>query len=201
MKKLSVIAVFAVMCFAVTAQTMTENEIMQSIVRMQSRYPRITLCDIYKSFFQDRFGPGHIIESKEKSANYLIKELERTDSMSVRIEPTGAAGNFVRVDVFYIKEGTVSMDFYLDCLIRSVVVVDSARVEQWLKDWIFMQQVIERNGIKIENYEKDKIFINERIANGIYEMNHSRLFNELYHPHYRIIRRDIWENELKPLIK
>lgn len=201
MKKLSIIAVLAVMCLAVTAQTMTENEIMQSIVRMQSRYPRITLCDIYKSFFQDRFGPGHIIESKEKSENYLIKELERTDSMSVRIEPTGAAGNFVRVDVYYIKDGLLNMDVYLDCLIRSVVVVDSAMTEQWLKDWNLMQQVIERNGMKIENYENDKIFINKRIAEGIYEMNHSRLFNELYHPHYRIIRRDIWEKELKPLIK
>lgn len=201
MRKVYVTLVLAMMCFFVTAQTLTEREIIMSVSRMQARYPRITMCDIYKSFFQDYFGPGHIINSKEKAEAYLKSELERTDSMSVRIEPTGAAGNFMRVDVFYIKKGTVSMDLYLDCLMRSVVVVDSAMTEQWLKNWELMQQVIERNGMKIENYEKDKIFINERIANGIYEMNHSRLFNELYHPHYRIIRRDIWEKELKPLIK
>lgn len=201
MKKLYVTLALVMMCFFVTAQTLTEREIIMSIGRMQARYPRITMCDIYKSFFQDYFGPGHIIESKEKSEAYLKSELERTDSMSVRVEPTGAAGNFMRVDVCYIKEGRISMDFYLDCLMRSVVEVDSLMVEQWLKNWELMQQVIERNRMKIENYENDKIFINKRIAEGIYEMNHSRLFNELYHPHYRIIRRDIWEKELKPIIK
>lgn len=201
MKRLFMPLLMALTFSAVTAQSLTENEILSAISRMQTRYPRITLCDIYKSFFQDRFGPGHIIESKEKAENYLRKELERTTDFSVLQEPTGAVGNFVRVDMFYIKDSTVSIDFYLDCLMRSVVAIDEAGTETWLKDWNLMQQVIERNSVKIENYDEDKEFIKKRIAEGIYEMNHSRLFNELYHPHYRIIRRDIWEKELKPLIR
>ena len=31
--------------------------------------------------------------------------------------------------------------------------------------------------------------------------HHSRAFNEAYHPHYRIVRRDIFEREIKPLIE
>ena len=31
-------------------------------------------------------------------------------------------------------------------------------------------------------------------------MHHSRAFEEAYHPHYRIIAKDIFESELKPLI-
>ena len=31
-------------------------------------------------------------------------------------------------------------------------------------------------------------------------VHHSRAFNEAYHPHYRIVRRDIFEHELLPLI-
>ena len=30
--------------------------------------------------------------------------------------------------------------------------------------------------------------------------HHSRAFNEAYHPHYRIVRRDIFEKEILPLI-
>jgi len=200
MRKYIVAALLLFISFAASAQ-MSEDEVFSTIKRMQDRYPRITLCDIYKSFYQDRFGPGHIIESKEKAQNYLLKELERTNAYSVRQEPTGAKGNFIRVDMFYIKDSVVNIDLYLDCLMRSVVDGDDGMIEQWLKDWELMQQVIESNNIKIENYEADREFIRERIAKGIYEMNHSRLFNDLYHPHYRIIRRDIWEKELNPIIK
>jgi len=200
MRKYIVAALLLFISFAASAQ-MSEDEVFSAIKRMQDRYPRITLCDIYKSFYQDRFGPGHIIESKEKAQNYLLKELERTNAYSVRQEPTGAKGNFIRVDMFYIKDSVVNIDLYLDCLMRSVVDGDDGMIEQWLKDWELMQKVIESNNIKIENYEADREFIRERIAKGIYEMNHSRLFNDLYHPHYRIIRRDIWEKELNPIIK
>ena len=31
-------------------------------------------------------------------------------------------------------------------------------------------------------------------------VHHSRAFNEAYHPHYRIVRRDIFERELRPLL-
>ena len=37
-------------------------------------------------------------------------------------------------------------------------------------------------------------------ANPKLEKHHSRTFNEAYHPHYRIVRRDIFEHELLPLI-
>jgi len=199
MRRIALLLIGALMCLALSAQ-LSEDQVLSAISRMQERYPRITLCDVYKSFYQDRFGPGHIIESKEKAQNYLLRELERTNAYSVRQEPTGAAGNFIRVDMFCIKDSVVDIDLYLDCLMRSVVIVDEGMIDQWLKDWELMQRVIETHDIKIENYEADKQFIRERIANGIYEMNHSRLFNDLYHPHYRIIRRDIYEKYLQPLL-
>ena len=31
-------------------------------------------------------------------------------------------------------------------------------------------------------------------------MSHSQAFKEAYHPHYRIIRRDIFEREILPLL-
>ena len=36
--------------------------------------------------------------------------------------------------------------------------------------------------------------------NNKYIVSHSTAFKEAYHPHYRIIRRDIFEQEIQPLI-
>lgn len=46
-----------------------------------------------------------------------------------------------------------------------------------------------------------------RSAEGItspdpkFVMRHSQAFSEAYHPHYRIVRRDLFENEILPMIK
>lgn len=200
MKKYILSALLFFISLAVSAQ-LTEGEVVSSIKRMQARYPKITLCDIYKSFYQDFFGPGHIIESKEKAEGYLMRELERTEKPSVEFEFTGAKGRFVRVDIFFIKNGMIDKDAYLKALMNSVVVADSTAVQQWLMEWHYVQWVIENSGLNINNYKEDKEFIRQRIENGVYEMNHSQLFNELYHPHYRIIRRDVWEENIRPLIK
>ena len=38
------------------------------------------------------------------------------------------------------------------------------------------------------------------MAQGHYILHHSHVFNNAYHPHYRIVARDIFDNELKPLL-
>jgi len=200
MRRIGLLLIGVLVCLAASAQ-LSEDEVFSAIKQMQERYPKITLCDIYKSFYQDRFGPGHIIESKEKAEGYLMKEMKNTEELSVEIEPTGAKGNFVRVDIFFIQMGLIDKDAYIKHLMNSVVETDSTDIRQWLMDWNYVIKVIERRGLKIENYKEDMEFIRQRMENGIYEMNHSEQFNKLYHPHYRIFRRDVYEQNIKPLIK
>jgi len=36
------------------------------------------------------------------------------------------------------------------------------------------------------------------LSEGKYVVHHSRKFNQHYHPHYRIIRRDLFEEKILP---
>ena len=38
-----------------------EDEIRQAVAGQMHIYPKSTLRDLYKNFFQDLFGPGHIV--------------------------------------------------------------------------------------------------------------------------------------------
>ena len=45
-----------------------QERVASAVERMLADYPQSTLQDIYKSFFQDRFGPGHIVPDSAKAA-------------------------------------------------------------------------------------------------------------------------------------
>jgi len=47
---------------------------------------------------------------------------------------------------------------------------------------------------------KDLEMIDSYVEKGDLIMHHSEAFSNAYNPHYRIIARDIFEKEIKPLI-
>ena len=52
--------------------------IMAAIGQQMADYPESTLKDIYKNFFQDAFGPGHLMsgdaDAEERMKEYLRRE-------------------------------------------------------------------------------------------------------------------------------
>lgn len=180
---------------------LTDRMVFRAVIDMKKRYPAMRLQDVYKSFFQDRFGPGHIIESKASAKKYLKAELKQTQRFSVRLEKTGAEGRYVRVDVNYINRKNIKMNDYLAALMASVDAEPTQQqYELWTKDWGFITSVIERSGLNFENYIADRDMINQRHAEGKYGIHHSEAFNKAYAPHYRIISREQFESRIRPLI-
>ena len=65
------------------------------------RFPEAQLRDVYKSCFQDVYGPGHIIKDSAQCAQYVEQELQYSDTGDHRFpdyEYTGVEGNYVRVN-------------------------------------------------------------------------------------------------------
>ena len=56
-----------------------------AVERMMADYPASTLQDIYKSFFQDRFGPGHIVADTAQAVAYLRHELGSVENLDVKL--------------------------------------------------------------------------------------------------------------------
>jgi hypothetical protein len=201
MNKIGNILLIAIEALGLTAysQTPTEDLIRAAVERQITIYPNSTLRDIYKNFFQDRFGPGHIITDTAAATRYLSLELASCDSFQgPAYELTGYEGRFYRVNLSVIKNGTISYDRFFDAFIRSTHELEPVSPDKWRKEWKKIDDVIKSMNLSIENENEDRLEIDDLLKDGEFIMHHSNRFNELYKPHYRIIERKIFEQEILP---
>ena len=190
-----------VLLFSCNRANPTHAKIRQSVERQLELYPESTLRDLYKNFFQDRFGPGHIIADNTAADRYLRYELNAAEGFKgLDYEPTGYEGRFYRVNLGVIADGRVPYDKYFDAFVRSVNNIKPISIEQWRTEWHEIDSVIMSMGLQLENYSVDRAEIKALIEGGDYVMHHSQRFNDHYQPHYRIIERTIFENEILPLL-
>ena len=110
MRTYSVMTLFLLLCLSLSAAEKPDFEtaVRAAVSRQMQTYPKSTLKDLYKNFFQDKFGPGHIIGDTAAAGIYLRRELASYTECSGDIaEPTGWEGNFLRVNLSVIKTGQI----------------------------------------------------------------------------------------------
>ena len=178
----------------------TKNEQIRAAVKNQlNEYPKSTLQDLYKNFFQDYFGPGHIVSDTTSAGAYLDSELASFEqAYGEYYEPTGYNGNFYRVNLSIVKEGIISRDAFFDAFIRSVSSIQPITVEEWEKEWIMIDSVIQEMNLSLADYKQEREKLFSLFKQGKYVMHHSEAFSEAYDPHYRIIGREIFLKEILP---
>jgi hypothetical protein len=189
-------------CFSVQNTSEQEAAVRKSVNRQLKEYPESTLKDLYKSFFQDRFGPGHIITDTSAVKDYLLRELDACTIISGEmIEPTGWQHNFYRVNLGAVKNNLIPYEILLSAFIRSANEVEPVTVEEWRKEWTQIETVIRAMNLTLTDYETDHRDIDSRLQKGNFVGHHSKAYNKAYNPHYRIISRKILEEEILPLLK
>lgn len=178
-----------------------ETAVRASVEQQIHRYPASTLKDLYKNFFQDRYGPGHIVSDTAASGNYLRRELDSyTMIQGETAEPLGWEGNYLRVNLSVIKEGKVPYPVFFDAFVRSVNGIQPIPVAEWAVEWDRIETIIASMLPGLPGYETDKAEITERLNRGEYVGHHSDVFEKTYDPHYRIFSREIYEAEIEPLL-
>jgi uncharacterized protein (UPF0262 family) len=180
----------------------TKDERIRAAVENQlSMYPKSTLQDLYKNFFQDYFGPGHIVSDTLSAGAYLNGELASFEQASgAYYEPTGYNANFYRVNLSVIKERLVTRDLFFDAFIRSVSDLQTITLEEWKKEWKEIDSVIYTMNLSLADYEQEREKIFSLLEQEKYVFHHSEPFSKAYDPHYRIIEREIFLKEILPLI-
>jgi hypothetical protein len=63
--------------------TINTTAVQAAVTKQLQKYPKSTLKDIYKNFFQDRFGPGHLISDTAVAGAYLRKELDALPVLAI----------------------------------------------------------------------------------------------------------------------
>ena len=166
------------------------------------RYPEATLQDIYKGSFQDVFGPAHLLTNRQAVENYIKHEMETAETLEGEdYVPCGWQGNFYQVNLKVIQDGRVSIDDFVNAFMASANGIDTTLTQAWLKEWEQLQQAVRSVSPNLQGFAEDSTLLADLLKQGKYVVHHSRKFNEHYHPHYRIIRKDLFEETILPKLK
>lgn len=171
-------------------------------------YPQSSLKDIYKNFFQDAFGPGHLMDggrdAEHAMRRYLAAECEEARNDTTLCPPyelTGHHGRFYRVSLSVINDGSVPFDTFMDAFMQSASQFQLPDVKTWEQEWDVICGEARRLYPNLPEFSQDSAAIKQILSEGKYASHHSEQYNKAYHPHYRLIERNIFETQLMPLIK
>ena len=198
---LSILISFVFLLFAGCAETNRQSR--EDFVRTYlQKYPQATLQDIYKGSFQDVFGPAHLLTNREAVKNYVLKELEHAQTLEGEYyTPCGWQGNFYQVNLSVVQEGKISIDELVDAFMESANAIDTTLTQAWIDEWKLLQQIVRSVSPDLPGFEEDSTLLAHLLNQGKYVVHHSRKFNQHYHPHYRIIRKDLFEEKILPKLK
>ncbi len=179
-----------------------ERRVSERAEWLMTNYPESRLLDLYKNFFHDKFGPGHMINDTASAGAYIRRELMLVDGPSQvsRVEITGWEGEYVRVDLYVLKEGTVDYRQFFDAFIESAQRAVQPSVNEWSIEWEKIQQIIAKIYPDIPEFAKDSLFLENLLSSGKYVVHHSDAYSKAYQPHYRLFNKDVFERRLSHLL-
>ncbi len=98
-----------------------------------------------------------------------------------------------------VSDSLITAEQLLDAFVRSANSWQEPTVS-WMEKWEAIVSIIQANKIELEDFETDLPLLNDAARNN-QAVHHSRCYNVAYHPHYRIVERNIFERELYPALK
>ncbi len=171
-----------------------EKQIIQFIDNELKYYPEAHLADLYKNYFQDAYGPGHIIEDTTQAGKYLDWELQQTDWIdTLSYQALGINHDYYRINLRLVKDGIIPRDTLLQALLKSAKLARNPDLESWKKEWNEVLALIKKIKPNLPGMEADEKLIKQVFSEGDVVMHHSKHYEETYHPHYRIVHRSVFE--------
>lgn len=199
MKKILLVSLWIAGLFSCTHPSSYREDFVRNYFE---KYPESTLQDIYKGSFQDVFGPAHILTDREVVTKYIKYEMENANAWEeADYTSCGWQGKFYQVNLKVIADGRVPMDDFVDAFMASANGIDTTLTQSFIEDWEKIQQAVRTVKPSLEGFEKDSTLLSNLLKEGKYVVHHSQKFNDHYHPHYRIIRKDLFEEKILPRLK
>ncbi|MCG6190279.1 hypothetical protein [Maribellus maritimus] len=179
-----------------------EKRIKQFINDELKYYPGARLADLYKNYFQDAYGSGHLIPDTTQAGKYLDWELKQpgwTDTLPY--QALGINHDYYRINLQLVKNGTIPRDTLLLAMIESAILARNPDLESWEKEWNEVLAIIKKVKPNVPGIESDEKLIDQLFSKGDVVMHHSKYYEETYHPHYRIVHRSVFERWIGKYLK
>ncbi|MBR4197149.1 MAG: hypothetical protein IKQ94_00045 [Bacteroidales bacterium] len=182
-----------------SAQHFSNEQIKSFIDESFVWYPKSTLQDLYKSFYQSVYGPEHLVTDSLSVLAYIDKELEMEQyDEAPGVEYLGISKEFVRVPLH--NDGPVPKELIASCFIRSSRYKSDVSIADFREQWREVVRYITENGIQLNNFSQDSLYIENLLSKGKYVWVHSPQYKAAYKPHYRVVSKEIFEKEIQPLL-
>ena len=196
MKKISLLIIAIMASMVINAQDIDKSALRQAIERQLATYPKSQLQDIYKAFYQEHFGAEHMITDKEAARNYLDQELATMQDKrdGIYVEPIGMSGDYVRVYLIAVSHKILSSSQLLQAFIESAGDHKSPTTS-WATKWQAIVEVVDEVSPGLGSDDERAMLLQASLNNQA--VHHSQAYNAAYHPHYRIVTREIVEKMLK----
>ena len=163
--------ILVVLFFTFHLSPFTFAQCNEALIQYTQRYPAAEAQDLYKLVFQDLYGPGHLLTDSAAAVRYISREVaEMKDTYPE--------------DISDVNDGPFPLYEYTLC--------DSNFVRVNLV-------LVKRGVIPLDRLVSALL----RSTQGLptpdprFVLSHSAAFKAAYDPHYRIIRRDIFEREFR----
>lgn len=193
------IIVFTMAALAMGSCTPTADSREAFVRSFFERYPKATLQDVYKGSFQDVFGPAHILTDRQAVRKYIESEMKAASGFAGEdFVPCGWKGQFYQVNLKVIADGRVPMEVFVDAFMQSANGIDTTLTPAFVDEWKALLQTVRWVHPDLEGFAQDSTLLARLLAEGKYVVHHSRQFDDTYQPHYRIIRRDLFEEHILP---
>jgi hypothetical protein len=152
------------------------------------------LVDLYKYFFQDVFGPGHLISDREGPEKYLEQELAEASVFEpFDYQELLYSNQFIRVNLRMISNGAISKPELLDIFMQSAQEFELPEINAWRMEWTKILAVIKQLHPDLPGIKEESLWIDSLLVSGTSVVHHSRDYIRAYNPHYRLIHRKYFE--------
>jgi hypothetical protein len=165
-----------------------------------TRYPVLTVTDVYRLLHQAVFGVGTRIPNRKTAREWLDYEasLAAPDAAGLLVESVHPAGEVVRVYLPAYRAAGGSISALLDAYIKSSEqpAGDPALMLSW---WAIFTAMIAPDGALAGRFEARVVTLTGRMraAESWAALAHSPSYIESYHPFYRVLTRSQAEGLLR----
>jgi hypothetical protein len=163
------------------------NDLYTILQAHAARYPKMEPTDAVKLLYQSEFGGGHLISNEDACLAYLRTEWERTpfDPDAPLAEDIG--GGVIRVMLAAIADADALEALGRD-FIRSAANVHGTR-EGFLEKLALLRTMTAEGKFSFSLAELDE-YLSAYERAGYPAVSHSETYRRLYHPAYRVLRKE-----------
>ena len=192
---------FALLCIPVLscADRPTDDaksDIVSFANELVDRYPKCEAKDLYKTLYQDEFGPGHIISSWANARAYLEREIASMPAHDEYglVEPCGPSGRMLRLNLRTALAEGIGVDTIIALMKTSMERLQPDTLA-FLQQWDAVRELAKQRKLPLTSAQIEE-FDQTLGPDGLDVIHHSNVYMMNYAPAYRVILTSVY-NEWK----